>query len=198
MSPVPAEPEAVSATLGVVVLLAGVLLCFTGVRSVKLAAACVGLGLGSGLALVLGAGPVLALIVGVAAAVGAVLLVRVAVGLASFVLGALAGGVAVGSAFRALPPAAYPSPALGTLLILAGAVLCGAAVHVLQDRLLRVLTAVAGAGLVVRGVVELGPTFLGFLRAPTTWVESVVAVAAWLALAWTGLTAQRDRAGLRR
>jgi hypothetical protein len=197
MPPVPTEPDAVSGTLGVVVLLAGVLLCFAGVRSVKLAAGCAGLGLGSGLALVLGAGPVLALIVGVAAAVGAVLLVRVAAGLASFVLGALAGGVAVGSAFRALPPAAYPSPALGILLILAGAVLCGAAVHALRHRVLRVLTAVAGAGLIIRGVVELGPAFLGFLRAPATWVESMVAFAAWLALAWAGLMAQRTRAGLR-
>jgi hypothetical protein len=50
---------------------------------------------------------------------------------------------------------------------------------------------------VIRGVVEAGPAFLGFLRDPATWVESVVALAALLALAWAGFTAQRAGAGVR-
>ncbi len=194
MAPIAPEQAAGAGSLSVLVLLAGILLCFAGVRSLRLAAGCAGLGLGSGLALLLGAGPVLALIVGVAGAVGAVLLVRAALGLAASAVGALAGGVIAGSALRVLPAYTTLAPGLGTLLVIAGAVLCGALVHLLRVRVLRVLTALAGAGLIVRAVVELGPSFLEFLRAPATWVESLVALAAWLALAWAGLGAQRAQA----
>jgi hypothetical protein len=79
------------------------------------------------------------------------------------------------------------------LVVLAVALLCGAAVHHFRGPLLRAVTALAGAGLVIRGVVEAGPAFMGFLRSPATWVESLVALAALLALAWAGFATQHSR-----
>ncbi|TWF80137.1 hypothetical protein FHX44_116075 [Pseudonocardia hierapolitana] len=179
--------------MGIALLIAGMLLCFVGARSLVLAAACAGFGLGSGLAAALGGGAVTAVLVGVGGGVGAVLLVRLALGTGPFVVGALAGGVVAASAYRTLPPTlSWPAP-LVVLVVLAVAVLSGAAVHFLRAPLLRAVTALAGAGLIIRGVVEAGPAFLGFLRSPATWVESLVALAALLALAWVGFTTQRQR-----
>jgi hypothetical protein len=170
------------------------LLCFLGVRSLKLAAGCAGFGLGSGLAAALGGGPIIAFLVGAAGAVGAVLLVALAARVGAFAVGGLGGGVIAASVYRSLPPDVNWHPALFTLAVLAVALLCGAMAQYLRGPLLRAITALAGAGLIVRGVVEAGPAFLGFLRDPITWVESLVALAVLLALGWAGFTAQRNRA----
>jgi hypothetical protein len=61
----------------------------------------------------------------------------------------------------------------------------------LRAPLLRAVT----AGLIVWGVVEAGPAFVGFLRSRTTWVQSLVALAALLAFAWAGFTTQLQRGG---
>jgi hypothetical protein len=188
-----AAPAADQAGLGVASLLAGMLLCFVGVRSLKLVGACAGFGLGSGLAAALGGGPVVAVVVGIGAAVGGVLAVALLVRTGLFVVGALAGGVIAAAGYRTLPQGTAWSPALVVLVVLAVALLCGATVAYARGPSLRVVTALAGAALVIRGVVEAGPAFLGFLRAPATWVESLVALAALLALAWAGFTTQRSR-----
>lgn len=80
------------------------------------------------------------------------------------------------------------------IVVAAATLLCGAAVHYLRVPLLRACTALGGGDLVIRGIVEAGPAFLGFLRSPATWVESMVALAALLALAWTGFKTQPQSA----
>ena len=80
------------------------------------------------------------------------------------------------------------------LVVVTVALLAGALAHQLRRPLLRALTALAGAALIIRGIVEVGPAFLGFLRSPATWVESLVALAALLALAWAGYVTQRGEA----
>jgi hypothetical protein len=52
------------------------------------------------------------------------------------------------------------------LVVLAAALLGGALVRRIRDPLLRGLTALAGAALVICGVVEAGPAFLGFPAQP--------------------------------
>jgi hypothetical protein len=180
--------------VGVASLIAGMLLCFLGVRSLRLAAACAGFGIASGFAAILGAGPALAFVVGAAGAVGGILLVVFVVGVGPFVVGALAGGVLAASVIRTLPPEVGWRPGVATLVVVAVAALTGALVHYVRGPALRAVTALAGAGLVIRGVVEAGPAFLGFLRSPATWVESVVAFAALVALAWAGFSVQHGRA----
>jgi hypothetical protein len=193
-STAPLAPAADLAGLGIASLLAGMLLCFVGARSLKLVGACAGFGLGSGLATALGGGPVVAVLVGVGAAVGGVLAVVLLVRTGLFIVGALGGGLVAAAGYRTLPQGTAWHPGLVVLVVLAVALLCGAAVVYLRGPVLRAISALAGAALVVRGVVEAGPAFLGFLRSPATWVESLVALAALLALAWVGFVTQRDRA----
>lgn len=193
-APAPDPPVADLGSLGVVDLVAGMLLCFLGVRSVKLATGCAGFGLGVGLATALGGGAVAAFLVGAAVAVGALVLVTLVVRLSTFVIAALAGGVFAASAHRTLPAGVTWRPTLVVLVVVAVALLAGTLAHRLRHPLLRGLTALAGAALVIRGVVEAGPAFLGFLRSPATWVESLVALAALLALAWAGYVTQRGEA----
>lgn len=64
----------------------------------------------------------------------------------------------------------------------------------LRAPILQAITAVGGAGLVIRGVVDAGPALLGFLPSPVTRLESVVALAALLAPGWAGITTQRQQA----
>jgi hypothetical protein len=134
------------------------LLCFLGVRSRTLAAACAGFGLGSGFATALRGGALVAFLV------GAGVLVRLAIGAGAFAVGAMAGGVVAASAYRTLPPTVVWPAAPVVLVVAAAALLCGAAVHHLRGPLLRVVCALAGAALVVRGAVQAGPAFRGFLR----------------------------------
>lgn len=62
----------------------------------------------------------------------------------------------------------------------------------LRAPILQAIVAFASAGLVIRGVVDAGPALLGFPHSPVTWVESVVALAALLALSWARFTTQRQ------
>lgn len=183
---------------GLLALAAGLLLCFAGVRFLRIAGACAGFGIGSGLVTSLGGSAVVALVVGVAAAIGVVVLMRLLAGLATFVLGAVGGAVLAVSLYRTLPEQVTWNPALVVLFVLAVAGLAGLLVRYLRGPILRAVLALAGAGLIIRAVVELGPSFLGFLRAPATWVESLVALAALLALAFFGFAAQREHAPVAR
>jgi len=190
----PVESAVSQGGLGVALLVAGVLLCFVGVRSLKLAGGSAGFGLGASIAAALGGGPLTAFLVGAAGAAGAVLLMGLMIRTGMFVVGGLAGGVIAANLYRTLPPTVAWHPSVVVMVVGACALLCGAAVHYLRTPLLRALTALAGAGLVIRGVVEAGPAFLGFLQNPATWVESLVALVALVALGWAGFTTQRQPA----
>jgi hypothetical protein len=198
-SAVAADPTTTGQGLDLVLLAAGLLLCFLGVRSLKLAAACAGFGLAAELAAVGGAGPVPSFVVGAVGAAAGAVLVAVLVRVGVFVVGALAGGLIAVSVYRILPGSVAVPPGRVVVVVLLVALLCGAAMRYVRGPVVRAVTSLAGAALVVHAVVEGGPAFLGFLRNPATWVESVVALAALLALAWAGFVVQRpSRAVTRR
>ncbi|WP_300016665.1 hypothetical protein [Pseudonocardia sp.] len=174
---------------GLALLAAGLLLCFTGARSLRLAAACAGFGMGSVLADALGAGWLGVLLVGAAGAVGALVLAGLVVQTGFFVVGALAGGAIAAAAFRTFSLVEW-SPTLVVIVVLSAALLGGVGATQVRSPVLAVVTALAGAGLALRGAVTIAP-FLGFLREPDTLFGSLVATAVWLVLAVAGWTAQR-------
>lgn len=182
--------DAVYVGRGLTVLAAGLLLCFTGVRWLRLAAACAGFGLGGVLADALGGSPLTVLLVGAAGAVGALLAAGLLVRAGFFVVGAVAGGAVAAIWFRTFA-LVDRSAALVVIVVLAAALLAGAAATRARSPVLALVTALAGAGLAVRGAVVLAPTLLGFLREPTTVLGSLVATAVWLGLALAGWTTQR-------
>lgn len=181
---------------GLALLAAGLLLCFTGARSLRLAAACAGFGMGSVLADALGAGPLAVLVVGAAGAAGALVLAGLLVRTGFFVVGAVAGGAIAAAWFRTFSVIGW-SPTLIVIVVLAAALLGGVGATQVRSPVLAVVTALAGAGLAVRGAVALLPTLLGFLREPETLVGSLVSSAVWLAIAVAGWFAQRRRVGAR-
>jgi hypothetical protein len=177
---------------GGALLVAGLLLCFAGVRTMRLAAACAGFGFGVVIATVFGAGVVGVLASGVLLAVAALVVAGVLVRASFFFVGALGGGLIAASWFRTF--AVVPmSIALMVIIVLAAALIGGAGATRAGSTVLVAVTALAGAGLVIRGLVALGPSFIGFLRDPTTVFGALVATAAWLALAAAGFAVQRRR-----
>lgn len=177
---------------GVLVLAVGLLLCFAGGRTLRLGAFCAGAGLGVSLAGAAGAGLVGRLLVGAAGGLGALLLATVVVGTALVVVGSLAGGVLAVAVLQTTHPRGWGiGVVIGIVLVVA--LVCGLGVLRFRRPLAEVLTAVGGAGLVLQGVVVLGPSAIAFLRQPTTWIGSLVATAAWLALAAAGRQTQRRR-----
>jgi hypothetical protein len=177
---------------GLALLAAGLLLCFVGARSLRLAAACAGFGAGSLLADAFGAGWLTVVLVGAAGAVAALVLVGLVVRAGFFVVGAAAGGAVAAAWFRTFAVVAW-SPALIVIVVLALALLGGLGATQARSPVLAVATALAGAALAVRGLTAAGPAFLGFLHEPTTLLGGVVATAVWLALAVAGLLTQRRR-----
>lgn len=186
-------PDGVYIGWGLALLAAGLLLCFTGARSLRLAAGCAGFGMGSVLADALGAGPLTIVLVGAAGAAGALLLAGLLVQTGFFVVGAVAGAAIAAAWFRTFSVIGW-SPTLMVIVVLAAALLGGIGATQVRSPVLAVVTALAGAGLAIRGAVTLGPSFLGFLREPDTLVGGLIATAVWLALAVAGWTTQR-RAG---
>ena len=187
------EPVAVHAGWGLALLVAGLLVCFTGARSIRLAAGCAGFGAGSVLVDALGGGTVTALVVGAAGAVGAVVLTGLVVGAGFAVVGALAGAAVVAAWFRTFSVVGW-SPTLVLVVVLAGALLGAVGAAQARSPVTAIVTALGGAALALRGVVELGPAFLGFLRDAETVAGGVVATVVWLALAGAGWATQRRRA----
>ncbi len=175
---------------GGALLVAGFLLCFAGVRVLRLAAACAGFGLGVVVAAVLGAGVPLALVCGALAGVLALVLAGVLVRGGFFLLGVLGGGLVAASWFRTFSMVGT-SPAIVLIVVLAAALVGGIGAARAGSAVLVVVTALAGSGLLLRGAVAVGPAFLGFLHDPTTLVGAVVAAAVWLALAVAGVVVQR-------
>ncbi len=175
---------------GVLLLVVGVVLCFAGVRSLRLTGLCAGFALGWALAHLLQAGPVVGLVVAVAGAIIGLVFVSFVFRWAMWLL----GGVA--DVTIAIKISVHVALGQGNALV---AVLFAAAVGVitgfLADRhrrpLLAALTALSGASVVVNAVGTLFPTVLGFLDQPTTSVESVVATCAWVLLALAGWLVQR-------
>jgi len=177
---------------GVALLVAGLLLCFAGVRTMRLAAAAAGFGLGVVIATVFGAGVLGVLLTGVLMGVAALVVAGALVGAGFFVVGALGGGLIAASWFRTFAMMST-SVALTVLIVLVAALVGGAGAAWAGGTVLVAVTALAGAGLILRGIVTLGPSFIGFLRDPATVFGALVATLVWVALAVLGFVVQRRR-----
>ena len=185
-----AEPVAVHAAWGLALLVAGLLVCFAGARSVRVAAACAGFGTGSVLVDALGGGVLASVVVGASGAVAGVLLTGLVVRTGFAVVGALAGAAVVAAWLRTFSVVGF-SPVLVLVLVLAGALLGGVGASQVRSPITAVVTALGGAALALRGVVELGPAPLAFLRDAETVAGGVVATVVWVALAAAGWATQR-------
>lgn len=181
-------------TTGLGLLAVGLLLCFAGVRSLNLALLASGFAVGWLLTEPFGAAPLTALVVAVAAAVGAWVVAHLVFRVALFFVGGLAGTVIGAKVFGLLQPAGG-SVLLAVLFIAATGFIGGLATQHFRQRALAVACALGGAGLALSGVARAFPDALGFLRAPGTPWQSVVATAVWLALAVVGWTIQRRQLG---
>ncbi|MEU6698519.1 hypothetical protein [Pseudonocardia sp. NPDC046786] len=186
----PADLAPGSSGGGLLLILAGLVLCFGGARSILLAAGAAGFGLAGGLAAALGGPVAVTVLVGVAGAAGAIALVRFAAGAAVFVVGGLAGGAAVLGLLAALPSGGGLSRTLTLVVVAAAALVAGLAMARARGVVLRIATALGGAALIVRGAISAGPAFLAGLQAPATPLESIAAVVVLAVLAWTGYRVQ--------
>ena len=182
---------------GLALLVAGLLLCFAGFRALRVAAVGVGFGFGALVAGALGAGVVLTLIIGVAVGVGALALANLLVGWGLFVVGSLSGGVIAASWFRTYSLISW-NPTVVVIAVLVVAVICGIGATRAQGVVLMAVTALAGAGLILRGLTALDPSFFGFLHDPQTAGANLIVALIWLAVAAAGWGIQRRRRSDRR
>lgn len=178
------------ATAALINILIGLALCFFGTRSLKLTAAAVGFALGAGLADLLGASVTIALLVGLACAIVGLLAVSLVVWWTVFVVGALAGGTVAASLYRHFVPG-EGSALLVVIVVGAVAVISGFVASHFRDRLLAVVTALAGASLILTGLGELFPSALGFLEDPDEPAQSLLTAVFLLALSFAGWGYQR-------
>jgi len=175
---------------GLLLLLVGLVLCFAGVRSLRLTGLCAGFALAWMIAELLGASIPVGLVIAVAGAIGGLILISLVFRFAMWVLGGLAG------ATIAIKVYAHVGMGQGSALV---AVLLAAAVGLivgfLADRhrapLLAAVTALSGASVILNALAALVPAGFAFLGEPTTRVQSVLASGAWLILALAGWLVQR-------
>ena len=184
------NPEQAALPVGLVLLLVGLVLCFAGVRSLRLTGLCAGFALAWATAEVLGASVPVGLVIAVAGAIGGLVLISLVFRFAMWVLGGLAG------ATIAIKVYAHVGLGQGSALV---AVLLAAAVGLivgfLADRhrapLLAAVTALSGASVILNALATLAPTGFTFLAEPITRTQSLIASGAWLILALAGWLVQR-------
>lgn len=177
-------------TSGLVLLIIGLLLCFAGTRSLRLAISASGFGAAWIVADAFDASSSAALLVGLS---GAVVTLAVTL-LMSRLLFLLAGGVVgavVGAELLVLVDQDEHSVILAVFFIPAMAVAFGALANRMRRGFLAWGTAFAGAALVLSGVGLLAPEALGDLHDPDGTAGQLVLTLLWLALALVGRTAQR-------
>ena len=184
------NPEQAALPVGFLLLLVGLVLCFAGVRSLRLTGLCAGFALAWMIAELLGASILVGLVIAVAGAIGGLVLISLVFRFAMWVLGGLAG------ATIAIKVYAHVGLGQGSALV---AVLLAAAVGLivgfLADRhrapLLAAVTALSGASVILNALATLAPTGFTFLAEPVTRVQSLIASGAWLILALAGWLVQR-------
>ncbi len=186
---------------GLAVLAVGLVLCFLGVRSLRVAALVSGFALGWLLAESFGAGLGAGLIIAGSAAVAGLLVATFVVRIAFFFVGALAGAV-IGAKLFGLLQQGEGSVVIAVLFVVAFGFLAGLAAQRFRTAALAVVCAAGGAGLVLSGIARTVPGTLGFLRVPDVTWEAIVAAVAWIVLATIGWIVQRrstsgDRAARR-
>jgi hypothetical protein len=175
---------------GLLLLLVGLVLCFAGVRSLRLTGLCAGFALAWMIAELLGASIPVGLVIAVAGAIGGLVLISLVFRFAMWVLGGLAGATIAIKAY------AHVGMGQGSALV---AVLLAAAVGLivgfLADRhrapLLAAVTALSGASVILNALAALAPATFAFLGEPKTGIQSVIASGAWLVVALAGWLVQR-------
>jgi hypothetical protein len=175
---------------GLILLAVGLILCFFGVRSLRLSGFLVGFALAALLADVLGADPLITLVIGVAGGIAGFVLLILVFRFSLWLIGGLVGGV--------IGVRAYQHFFLGegnalvlVLFLFAVGLICGFLADHFREPVLAVLTAAGGASVTLTGLGHLWPTVLGFLGQPVTPGQSVIAAAAWILLAVIGWIIQR-------
>lgn len=174
---------------GVVGLVVGLVLCFFGVRSLRLTGFLVGFTLAAALADVVGANPLVALIVGVAGGVGGFLLVSLVFRASLWLLGGLTGGTIAVTLYRHLFPGEGTALAVVVFMVAAG-LICGFLTDHYRRPVLAVVTAIGGAGAALGAVGAIWPASTDFLRVPATTAQSAIGGAAWALLAAAGWLVQ--------
>src|SRR5262245_54955728 len=155
-----------------VLLVVGVLLCFAGALSVRLAVLTAGFGLCWLLADAFGAGFVTGLIIGLVGAGVALVLTVVLSHVVMFATGAIVGAV-IGAKLFVVLDDSNPSWLLAAVFVPAVAVICGYLASRYQRAFLRWATAFAGAALMLSGIGLIDGLHVRALHHPTSTVGSV-------------------------
>jgi hypothetical protein len=151
----------------------------------------VGVALAAGVAAVLGADPIIVLIVGVAGGIAGFVLFILAFRFGVWLIGGLVGAV--------IGVRVYQHFFLGrgnafvlVLFLFAVGLICGFLADHYRQRVLAILTAAAGASAMLNGLGQVWPPVLGFLQQPTTPSQSFVATGVWAVLTIAGWLVQRS------
>ncbi len=174
---------------GLVAVLVGAVLCFAGVASMHLAVLLSGFGVCWMLADLLGASTGAALLIGLIGAVVGWILVSLVFKAAMFFVGAVVGGVIGAKLYSALETTR--NVAIALIFTIGFAFLCGWLANRWRVRMLLLLTAIGGAGIVLNGLGRAVHS-LDWLRRPTSTAEQVLDVALWAGLALLGWATQRQ------
>ena len=150
--------------LGVTV---GLVLCFFGVRSLRLTGFLVGFALAGALAGVLGADPVIILIVGIAGGIAGFVLFVLVFRFGFWLIGGLIGAV-LGVRFWEHFLLGRGNALVLVLFLCATGLICGFLADHYRQPVLAILTAAAGASAILTGLGQLWPQALGFLQQPVT------------------------------
>src|SRR5262245_26854778 len=170
-------------------LVVGLLLCFAGALSVRLAVLTAGFGVSWLLADAFGAGFGTGVIIGLAGAAVALILTFVLSHAVMFATGAIVGAV-IGAKLYVVLSDSSTNWILAAVFTAAVALISGFLATRYQRAFLRWATAFGGAGLVLSGIGLIEGLRLGALHHPSNGVESAVMAVVWVALGLAGHTVQ--------
>jgi len=177
----------------VVLILLGVVLCFFGTRSIRLAVTVAGGGAAWLLADALGASSLTTVLVAIAGGIGALVVSLLAMSFVFFVIGLFVGAV-VGSKLYVLADSGTGTGEGGWLLAVvfvpAFALLSGFLASRFKRRFLSWGTALAGAALILSGIGQLGSDTVDDLWRPESSFGAVVLAVLWLGLSFVGARLQ--------
>jgi hypothetical protein len=176
---------------GIVLMGVGLLLCFAGVASLRLAVAAAGFGVTWLLADALGAAASAALLLALAGGLAALVLGLVLSRLLLILVSGLAGAVIAAKTLVILDPGRV-GVLLALVVVPSAALVFVVMAHLLRGRFVLWATAFGGASVALSGLGRLTPETLGAMHDPEGLVGQLVVTAAWIALAVVGgLTQQR-------
>ena len=187
-----ASPSAAStAPGGALGLAVGLVLCFFGVRSLRLTGYLVGFALAATVAEIIGADPLIVLIIGIAGGIAGFVLFILVFRFGVWLIGGLVGAV-IAARFYQHFFLGQGNALVLVLFLFAVGLICGFLADRYRQPVLAILTAAAGASATLTGLGQVWPSVLGFLQQPITPSQSWVATGAWIVLTVTGWLVQRS------